>query len=178
MGDFLYVAQKYYPKVSGIEISITMAHCIEKNLGVKVFVGQFKDFQTDIRFSCINMSHVLEHIPNPNEWMQKAKTLLGRDGVLVVSVPNMFSLDRKFRLLLKNAGLHSGRWKKAWRKPDHLFEPTIPAMLRFFKHNRYKVLSYYTYSRRDVAAKSLFSRLYQRRFHLGSKMRFYVTPIN
>ena len=48
------------------------------------------------KFSLIHMSHVIEHIPNPVEWLKKAGTMLEDDGVLVINVPNKFSMS--FRL--------------------------------------------------------------------------------
>ncbi len=74
--------------------------------------------------------------------------------------------------------MRRGTWKHAWKTPDHLFEPTIPAMLQFFEANGngYEVLRYYTYSRKDMVSKSWWSRIYQRTFRLGLNLRFYVRP--
>lgn len=54
----------------------------------------FEDFNTDLKFDTIIMSHVLEHISNPVEVLQKIKNWLSDDGVLLVSVPNAKSIHR------------------------------------------------------------------------------------
>lgn len=174
-GDFLSVAQKYYDEIDGLDVSGRMAALVKKRLGTDIFTSSFDALKTDKQFSCIRMSHVIEHIPDPHDWLQKAKNMLTKEGILVINVPNMFSADRKFKLLLKKAGLRKGKWEP-WRTPDHLFEPTVPAMLQLFQMNDFKVLVYYTYSRKDITASSGLAQLYQRKWHMGSNLRFYLQP--
>lgn len=127
MGTFLYTAQKYYEKVYGLEVSLRMASFVERNIGIKVFLDRFENLNTNEKFSCINMSHVIEHIPNPHIWLKKAKGLLCEGGILVISVPNMFLFTRKLKLFLKYIRLRKDNWKP-WQTPDHLYEPTMPSM--------------------------------------------------
>ncbi|MGH7532429.1 MAG: methyltransferase domain-containing protein [Gemmatimonadales bacterium] len=176
MGEFLYVARDHYQQVAGVEVSTKMAAFTREALGVEVWQDTFDQVTTARRFSCIHLSHVLEHIPNPAVWLAKARELLAPGGVIVINVPHMFSLDRKVKRFLKRIGLRSGRWTESWRTPDHLFEPTIPAMLRFFDAQGFDVLSYYTYSRSDAAARTLWGRIYRRYLKLGSNLRFYIRP--
>ena len=84
-----------------------MAAFVEKKLGVKIFVGQFVDFSFPEKFSLIHMSHVLEHVPDPNHWLQKAKEMLETDGILVINVPNKFSLSSRLQWFFYQA------WSKA-----------------------------------------------------------------
>ena len=177
MGSFLKVAQKHYPECVGNEVARNMAAYTEAHLNLKVHTASFTDINFTEKFSCIHMSHVIEHIPNPQEWLQKAKAILDKDGILAMSVPNMNSLDRRFKLFLKRIGLRKGVWKDNTRTPDHLFEPTAESTLRFFKDNGFKVLDYYTYSRKDMDARTLFGRIYNRKFKLGSNLRFFATPV-
>jgi hypothetical protein len=86
----------------------------------------------------------------------------------------MLSLDRRWKLLLKNAGLRRGEWSDPSRTPDHLFEPTVPSMLRFLDAHGFDVVSHYTYSRSDETSRRPWNRLYRRRFPLGSNARFYA----
>lgn len=121
------------------------------------------------------MSHVLEHIPNPADWLQKTRQILEDQGILALSIPNMYSLPRKFHLFLKRIGLKKGYWKDSSRTPYHLFEPTIHSMLKFISENGYKVLDYYTYSRSDMDSRSTFSKIYNRKLKWGSNLRFFLT---
>lgn len=175
MGDFLKASQKYYTNCVGVDVSENMAHFTENQLKTKIHIGDYVDIKFDEKYSCVHMSHVIEHIPNPNEWIQKTKTILEENGILVMSIPNMNSLDRRFKLFLKRIGLRKGNWKDNSRTPDHLFEPTISSTKRLFAKNGFKVLDFYTYSRSDMNASTLFGRIYNRKFKLGSNLRFFVT---
>ena len=179
MGAFLKAAQPVYKRVEGLEISEQMADFTEKKLGVKVFRSQFEQFKPALKYSCIHMSHVIEHIPNPNEWMECAMELLEERGILVICVPNMNSLGRKFKRLLQRLKIRRGNWKESWRTPDHLFEPTIRSMKYLGKKHGFELLSYYTYSRKDPASQKLKSRFMQRWLKMGSNLRFYFAkPAN
>lgn len=54
----------------------------------------FEDFNTDIKFDTIIMSHVLEHIADPVEVLKRIRTWLKEDGIFLISVPNAKSLHR------------------------------------------------------------------------------------
>lgn len=54
----------------------------------------FEEFETDLRFDTIIMSHVLEHIYDPQVVLKRILGWLKDDGVFVVSVPNAKSLHR------------------------------------------------------------------------------------
>ena len=150
-----------------------MRDFVEAELGVQVF-ADFETLPSTERFSCIHMSHVIEHVPNPAAWLEKARSLLTPGGLLVIAVPNMLSLDRRLKLLVKRAGLRRGEWSNPMRTPDHLFEPTVPSMLRFLDAQGFEVLSHYTYSRSDETSSRPLNRLYRRRLLLGSNLRFYA----
>jgi SAM-dependent methyltransferase len=174
MGSFLLAAKPVWKRVVGLEISEKMREFVARELQVPVLGEPFESFRTDERFSCIHMSHVIEHVPDPSAWLVRARALLQDDGLLVVAVPNMLSLDRRWKLLLKNAGLRRGEWSDPSRTPDHLFEPTVPSMLRFLDAHGFDVVSHYTYSRSDETSRRPWNRLYRRRFPLGSNARFYA----
>lgn len=130
-GTYLYAAKKYFKNVYGLEISKKMADYAQANLKVKVFNEKFENLNKGIKFSCIHLSHVIEHFPDPHLWLRKARELLKPNGIVVIKVPHMLSPDRRFKVFLKNIGLRKGKWA-SWRTPDHLFEPTIPSMAKTF----------------------------------------------
>lgn len=45
--------------------------------------------QGQAAFDCISFLDVLEHAAQPQDWLQRAKTLLAPDGVVVASIPNV-----------------------------------------------------------------------------------------
>lgn len=181
MGTFLLAAKKYYPgNAVGLDVSRKMGEFVEKTVGVKVHIAQFEDFRPDQRFSLIHMSHVLEHVPNPNEWLQHAKQLLTKDGILVINVPNKFGIGNRMQHLFYKVGLKkqfANGWDDPSRTPDHLFEPTLESMKYLLKKNEFEILEHYTYSRRDpVSKKSLFAKVINRWLKKGTNLAFITQP--
>jgi 2-polyprenyl-3-methyl-5-hydroxy-6-metoxy-1,4-benzoquinol methylase len=174
MGSFLKVAMPHYVTVEGLEISEDMAAFTKEKLGVRIYQEQFEDFEPDKKYSCVHMSHVIEHIPNPNEWMSKASEVLEKDGILVICIPNMHSIGREVKLFLKRIGLRKGRWKESWRTPDHLFEPTKKSMKYLCGKNGFKIVHFYTYSRKDPVSEKWLSKIMQRKLKIGSNLRYYL----
>jgi SAM-dependent methyltransferase len=176
MGLFLRAAMPLWPKVAGVEISARMREIVEKDLGVKIHGERFEALKVEERFSCIQMSHVIEHVPNPGKWLDKARELLRDDGVLVIAVPNIAALGERFMLLMKRIGLRKGEWSDPGKTPDHLFEPPVGVMKRFIEAHGFDVVSHYTYSRSDEISRKPFNRLYRRALLQGSNARFYARP--
>ena len=175
MGSFLYAAKKKgYPVCIGLDVSEKMAQFIERKLGIKVYISQFESFDYPGKFSFIHMSHVMEHIPNPNEWLQKAWSLLTPGGILVINVPHKYSLGNRLQHFFVRAGLKkqfSSSWSNPARTPDHLFEPTVPSLRYLVEKNGFEVIELYTYSRKDPASrKSFASRLVNRVWKKGSNI--------
>ena len=172
-GKFLYRAKPFYKKVTGLEVSTRMAELVNEKLGINVLTEKFEEVAFEGKFSCINISHVIEHFPFPRLWLQKAKILLENEGILVVSVPNMFSLDRLVKHVTKKLGLFKNAWE-SWRTPDHLFEPTVSAMKFLFKSEGFIIIDYYSYSRKKMNIDSWAGRIYHRFFRFGSNLKFIV----
>lgn len=182
MGTFLYAAKPHYKKLTGLDVSKKMANFVRTKMGINVILEQFQDHESAEPYSLIHMSHVLEHIPNPNAWMQHARKLLLPDGILVINVPNKMSFSRRLKHGFYKLGLikqYSSSWKDPTRTPDHLYEPTIKSFLQLIKQNNFRVLDYYTYSRKDPVSNSgLFTRLINRSMKIGTNLSFIVTPAN
>jgi len=176
MGDFLDVCTKHYPVCEGVEVAQNMADFTSRQLHLKIHMEKFGKIDFDRKYSCVHISHAIEHIPNPVEWIRKSAQILEKDGILVINVPNMHSLERRFKRFLKRTGIKSAAWKESWRTPDHMFEPTIRSTLRFLDGNGFRVLEHYTYSRRDASARTPFGILYNRLLKCGSNIRFFATP--
>lgn len=177
VGLFLFSAKKKYPVCMAVEISKNLARIVEEKLGVSVSTNTFEMFDAGRRFSCINMSHVIEHVPNPNEWLQKALSLLEKDGVLVIDVPNWFSWAQRLKWFIKKIGLRRGEWPME-KIPEHIYEPGFYGMNQLFKQNGLKILDYYTYSRKDLISTKFPLRIFHRGLKAGSNLRFYLRAVS
>lgn len=174
MGTFLYAAKDIYPKAVGLDVSQKMAAFIEKNMGLKVYVEQLEKFNYPGKFSLIHLSHVIEHVPNPNEWLQKVKQLMDADSILVINVPNKHSLGGRVKYLLYRVGLKrqvSSGMNDASKTPDHLYEPTVRSLRLVLEKHGLEIIELFTYSRKDpTSTRSAFSRILNRTFHGGTNI--------
>ncbi len=182
MGTFLLAAKEYYPRnLAGLDVSEKMGRFVEENIGVKVHITQFTDYSPEEKFSLVHMSHVLEHVPNPNEWLQHARKVLSEKGILVINVPNKFGIGNRFQHFFYKVGLKkqfASGWSDPSRTPDHLFEPTLKSMQYLLRKNKFEIIESYTYSRKDPVSKaSLLSKLMNRFFKAGTNLAFITRPI-
>jgi 2-polyprenyl-3-methyl-5-hydroxy-6-metoxy-1,4-benzoquinol methylase len=66
-------------------------------------------FSTENKFDLIIMLNLIEHVADPKQVMQKAKTLLAPGGFLVIKTPNTQALDCKLFRHQNWAGFHCPR---------------------------------------------------------------------
>ncbi|WNM19639.1 class I SAM-dependent methyltransferase [Flavobacterium capsici] len=92
-GDFLSVAKNDNWKVKGIEPN-QKAKSIAINKGVD-FVNDLNELE-DNSFDVITMWHVLEHVPNLEEYITELKRLIKPNGSIIIAVPNYKSFDAKY----------------------------------------------------------------------------------
>ncbi|RJR30248.1 class I SAM-dependent methyltransferase [Candidatus Microgenomates bacterium] len=97
IGLFLQVGKKRGWEVLGIEPSQKASRIAQKN-GIPTRIDFFENvtFQAQEKFDVINSELTFEHILNPVEVMTKAHSLLNNGGILVVQVPNDFSLIQAY----------------------------------------------------------------------------------
>jgi len=91
-GSFLAFMSKKGFKVSGIERNVkARSICLESNIDVQATEAELHPES----FDAISLWHVLEHLPHPENSINKYRNLLKPAGLLVVAVPNFESHDSK-----------------------------------------------------------------------------------
>lgn len=85
-------------------------------------------FKTET-FDTITMWHVLEHVPNLNEYVSKLKLLLKPNGTLIVAVPNFKSYDAH----------HYKEFWAAYDVPRHLWHFSRKSISELFAKKKMKV---------------------------------------
>lgn len=99
-GQFLRTAQESGWDARGIDLSAAAIRLCRQR-GLQACQTDFFDASFDSRrFDAILMSELLEHVPAPQRFLQRAGELLTDDGVLYLTTPNFGSLSRR---LLGNA---------------------------------------------------------------------------
>jgi SAM-dependent methyltransferase len=95
----------------GIEPS-RQAAAHARSLGATITEGFFgKDTATG-KFDAVNLTNVLEHVPDPTAILKAAMALLDSGGILCAGVPNDFS---PFQIAARSA-MNTGDW---WVAPPH-----------------------------------------------------------
>ena len=157
----------------GVEISETMAKAAHANYGFETRAGDWTKMSFNLAFDAVYCSHVIEHIPNPQEWMKKFKEVIQPKGIVCLSVPNMNSFDRRFKRVLKKLRLKKDKWQK-WRTPDHLYEPCHRSMHHLFEVTGFELVKEYTYPSEWDGRVGFKHWFYHQFLKAGAKARYFI----
>lgn len=135
-GKFLVEARKDGWEVFGIEPTRRSSDVAINQYGLNIFqeypsLGQFKAAFFDV----ITMWHVFEHIYNPSNILQIANSWLKDNGLLVIAIPNISSLQALFG---KDLWFHLD-------PPRHLYHFSVKALKLILEENGFKIkhISYF-----------------------------------
>jgi 2-polyprenyl-3-methyl-5-hydroxy-6-metoxy-1,4-benzoquinol methylase len=126
-GDFLVVAKNDGWDTTGIEPS-EKAKTIAINKGVN-FASNLSDLENN-SFDVITMWHVLEHVPNLDEYILELKRLLKPTGTILIAVPNFKSFDANYY----------GRFWAAYDVPRHIWHFSKTAIKKLFAEKEIKLV--------------------------------------
>lgn len=105
-GWMLYYLKKYfkYEKVVGTQISENAYFFSKEKLNLEVYNKDLLELSFPKKFDIITLWHVLEHVREPEKYIERIHELLNKDGLLFIEVPNFNSwnriLTRKYWLAL------------------------------------------------------------------------------
>lgn len=91
-GIFLDMARRNGYHIEGIEPSEFLVNEADERYGIKLFKGTVEEYQTDKKFSVITLLDIVEHLVNPDDFMNKVDRLIQENGILVVVTPDVGSL--------------------------------------------------------------------------------------
>lgn len=126
-GDFLLCSKNGGWKIQGVEPNLKA-----RKLADKKGVHLVKEIQEIInqKFDVITLWHVLEHIPDVENYIVKLKSLLKNNGILIVAVPNYKSYD---------ADYYKEFWA-AYDVPRHLWHFSIKSIKFLFSKEKMEVV--------------------------------------
>ena len=91
-GEFINEALKLGIDAVGIETSESACNKARAKYNINMIQGDFLNFDFgDKQFDVIHMHHVFEHLPDPSRSIEKIRSILHDDGLLVLEVPNQFN---------------------------------------------------------------------------------------
>ena len=92
-GEFLIHAKNKNWKTVGVEVN---DQARQKASNKKIDTFRSLDNLDNQKFDVITLWHVLEHLPNLEDQILKIKSLLEKNGTLIIAVPNYKSYDAKY----------------------------------------------------------------------------------
>ena len=97
-------------------------------LNINVF-EKIADISKSDYYDGITLWHVLEHLPNPEHVISKIHNLLEKNGVLIIAVPNINSLDARY---------YNSHWA-ALDVPRHIWHYTIKGIISLVESKGFKL---------------------------------------
>jgi len=131
-GDFLLTASTANWSVVGVEPNppaLSLAKDkLKANTELFTSLDALLNGIENKKFNIITLWHVLEHVPNYDEYITKIKLLLKPEGTLIIAVPNFNSFDAKY---------YKSYWA-AYDVPRHLWHFSKSSINSIFlNHNMY-----------------------------------------
>ncbi len=125
-GSFLESCKSNGWKITGVETDATVRTLAQEKLRIQIHqdLSEIPDSES---FDIITLWHVLEHIPNLNDAVNRLSMLLAPNGILLIAVPNSNSYDASY-------------FKEYWAAydvPRHLHHFTPSTIEKLF--NKYKL---------------------------------------
>jgi len=131
-GDLLSACENDGWKISGVEPSDKARALAGKKISsqksIVSDITELSDKPKD-RYDIITMFHVLEHVPNLIEYVDRLKRLLADEGSLIIAVPNYESYDATY-------------YKEFWAAydvPRHLWHFTQESIHHIFGSNGFVI---------------------------------------
>jgi len=94
VGGFVNAATKLGYAAEGIDISPSSV-AVGQKLGLKIRAGDFLNADFPVKFDVITAWATLEHLPDPNRYVRRARELLRPGGVFLASVPNFSGITQR-----------------------------------------------------------------------------------
>lgn len=128
-GYFAHTMQERGWQVKAIEKNAKAREFAAENFGLEVEAEDALGRYEKDSFHAITLWHVMEHLEHLNETWKQLSTLLKKDGVLIVAVPNFTSYDAQ----------KYGAWWAAYDVPRHLWHFSPSTMQQFGAKHGFKL---------------------------------------
>jgi SAM-dependent methyltransferase len=174
-GRLLYVAMRDGWQVKGLELSAKMAENVREQLGVEVMVGNFLEVAPAAEdagaFDAVVLRHVIEHLPDSLGAMAQIRAYLKRGGCLLLEMPNIESMTKKWSRFIVGAGLYERSFSDDFMA-GHCNEFCKKSMRFLAEKTGFELVRWETYS-----SKPIMNRFYNR-VPIGSKARAILRRID
>ena len=96
-GVFTHMLSEYFEHVTAVDAAQTTIELLKQNFdqgNITFKQNYIEDFNSEVKFDVIVMSHLLEHLVDPVMALKNIKRLMHKNSILYVSVPNANSIHR------------------------------------------------------------------------------------
>ena len=95
-GWMLYYLKRYfkYKITAGTQISENAYNFSKEKLELEIYNKDLLELELNNKFDIITLWHILEHVPDPEAYIQKIEELLDKNGLVLIEVPNFNSWTR------------------------------------------------------------------------------------
>jgi 2-polyprenyl-3-methyl-5-hydroxy-6-metoxy-1,4-benzoquinol methylase len=128
-GEFIFFCNQMGFDVKGIEPGEKPRSFAKANYQLNVQDEGYLDNIVDAEFDVITMWHVLEHVHQLHDRMNKIGEILKPGGTLIIAVPNSDSWDARFY----------GKFWAAYDLPRHLYHFSAETMKIFAGEHHFKI---------------------------------------
>ncbi len=168
----------------GLEVNERAAAYARSERGLDVFTGDLANFPgQELTFDVITLWDVLEHLPHPSNYLAKVHRLLKRDGLLILTVPNIGGVEHQV-------------FRQNWfplEIPRHFYHLTMRTLTALLEKEGFQLVtlrtdpldSYYTFlhswghlvpvgwAGKDIARKGMMGGWYA----IGLAVCFFLAPL-
>lgn len=130
-GHLLEYFKKKGWKIYGVETNALAQVTASKLNNINISENLDTVFAKENSLDVITLWHVLEHIHNLNEVVNKLSILLNKSGILIIAVPNINSPDSKV----------FGEFWAGLDVPRHLYHFNAESMEQFLSKHNFKIIS-------------------------------------
>lgn len=138
-GHFLQRAHNHGFDVLGIDIDAKAIEFVKEELKLNVLNTDLSSLNINTKFDIVVLIGVFEHIEDPNNLINMIKSLLKKDGEIILALPNVFSINRFVAYFSKN------EWDM-FLEPGHIFHYQKSNLVKIFNKNGMKLAKFCTAS--------------------------------
>jgi 2-polyprenyl-3-methyl-5-hydroxy-6-metoxy-1,4-benzoquinol methylase len=169
----LWMKKMAYENLVGYDISSFNEEKLITS-GIKTYCGSLKDIDSNIgKFKLVRLQHVLEHVPDPLQFLEKIKVIMHDDGIIVLVVPNINGISYKL----------FGTSFTSLIIPHHVLHYSSQSLTKIFNESGFSIKAIETVGQSSVFCSSFGAFLSSRNMKIMAKLvnykitRYLLSPI-
>lgn len=136
----------------GYDVDADTTAMVAEQTGVSIQSGDFTAIDwPEAAFDAIVLSHVIEHLKSPHDYLDVFEKTLKPGGLLLVAAPNISSLASRFKQFMERLNIRKRNLGDYYDTDHHLWYYTPESLKKLLESRGYEVL----YTRADRGARKL-----------------------